>query len=872
MTQNYHSLSMRNLFILIFSTLVSPVFGQLVDNFNDGDFTTGVAWSGSTTEFQVNSSGELQLNAATAGEAYLTAPSSFQFSDTIQWTFRIKEAFSPSSSNLAKIYLITDQTDPTQSLNGYYLRFGESLSSDAIELFCQTGTVSVSVCRGPDGQISSSFDLVVKVLRYPTGEWKIFSASSANSGFSLLATGQEPVVPNGVYFSIDCIYTSGNIRNFYFDDIYAGSFIPDVSPPRCLGISKITAQQLTVAFSEKPSSAIGIQNFALNGTTHPISVQTDSTDENKLMLNFATPFIAGQQYQINLIQISDESGNRMNDTSLAFTFYPLKNADAHDIVFSEIYFEMSSLSPLPASEYVELYNRSDSAISLNQWTLSDGSTDGTLTDIIVNPHDYVLLFPVENAQMFSANQNGFGVTDFPGLNNDTGDSLTLFDNNGVVIDHCVFSDETYHESSKANGGWSLERIDLNFTCEDELNWLASSATGHGTPGRLNSVNGMYSDHTAPYLISAWPEDSTHIILHFSEPIENGATTNVFLLSDDQGVIQSPSSISVNSSIIELAFAQSFSNSISLLRVAGEISDCAGNVFDTTTVIRVSSPQISETGDVLINEILFNSYDEEGDFVELFNASSKVIDLSHWVIQEADFDDASHVKEESLIAEDHKLFFPGEYLVLTRNPELIKKHYVTGLPGNFLVVKKLPELNSDEGMVILNRADGTQIDRIPYSEKMHFELISDPKGVSLERTQIKNGSDTSDWHSAASSVGFATPGLRNSHWLDGNADDNSVQLLTGIFSPDNDGFQDLFSVSYKFEKSDEVMSVYIHDDSGRRIKTIMDNQTISTEGIISWDGICSDGRLIGPGRYLVLVRVFDPEGGNRVFKMGVVVAG
>ena len=50
-------------FIIVFLTLSYSSYGQLFEDFSDGDFTNNPSWEGDTSEFIVNSNLVLQLNA-----------------------------------------------------------------------------------------------------------------------------------------------------------------------------------------------------------------------------------------------------------------------------------------------------------------------------------------------------------------------------------------------------------------------------------------------------------------------------------------------------------------------------------------------------------------------------------------------------------------------------------------------------------------------------------------------------------------------------------------------------------------------------------------------------------------------------------------
>ena len=129
--------------LLIFLPFIG--FAQLADDFSDGDFTNNPAWVGHTTKFQVNN-GMLQSNGSStsADTLVLVTPSSIM--DSVEWRFFMRLDFNPTSStNFVKVYLASDNADLQGSLNGYFIRMGETGSSDTLELFKQTGNTETKI-------------------------------------------------------------------------------------------------------------------------------------------------------------------------------------------------------------------------------------------------------------------------------------------------------------------------------------------------------------------------------------------------------------------------------------------------------------------------------------------------------------------------------------------------------------------------------------------------------------------------------------------------------------------------------------------------------------------------------------------------------
>ena len=86
----------------------------------------------------------------------------------------------------------------------------------------------------------------------------------------------------------------------------------------------------------------------------------------------------------------------------------------------------------------------------------------------------------------------------------------------------------FTDDFKADGGYSLERIDYNNPSETEQNWQASNNETGGTPGRENSVYKSNPDAIPPDLWRAFPVNDTLIGLQFSKHINySPITVNMF---------------------------------------------------------------------------------------------------------------------------------------------------------------------------------------------------------------------------------------------------------------------------------------------------------------------------------------------------------
>lgn len=213
--------------IFISICLANMCLAQVAFDFNDNDLS---AWDGNTSNFIINTSHQLQLNHTTAGTSFIATPFAPTGAD-LEWNVYVRQAFAGSANNYSRIYFLSSRSDLTQPTEGYFLQLGEAGSNDAIELFRQNGSSTVSVCRSANATIASAFAIRVKVKRDSTGLWKVFVDYTGGTEFIEVASGSDLTYRTGQWMGMMCVYTAGNATRFFYDDIYAGPPKADPLPP-----------------------------------------------------------------------------------------------------------------------------------------------------------------------------------------------------------------------------------------------------------------------------------------------------------------------------------------------------------------------------------------------------------------------------------------------------------------------------------------------------------------------------------------------------------------------------------------------------------------------------------------------------------------
>ncbi|MEZ5003009.1 MAG: lamin tail domain-containing protein [Chitinophagales bacterium] len=865
----------------LFTTLLLvslTVLGQYNDDFSDGEITTNPTWSGEVQKFTVTA-GELELkDINSTGEAYLIVTSSASLNAT--WEFYHRYESNPSSSNRAEVYLMSDQSDLSGPLNGYYLRIGEqSGSTDQIKLFRQTGSNSSEILATAPGSALNSSDEVnirIKVTRDDLGNWEILADKEGGNNFISLGTVNDNVYNFSLFSGVKIKYSSTRNEGYYFFDDFmvSGEGITDSIEPTILLLDVLSDTSLLVEFSEALDPISALDNTAYmvnNGINFPSAVELVSADE--VLLTFTERFQNAVSNEITVSGVSDLSGNVMETVTLPFIYFETVAAGFNEVLITEIHPAPKEFTSVPNVEFIEIFNATEKAFQLQNWTLKDASQSG-IVDFpakILVPGAYVVVCNEQFVDLFSGFGEVIGVDGLPTLN-DSGDDLTLRDENGNLIFSITYTSAFYRDNIKDDGGWSLEMIDTSFPCLEATNWRASVDPSGGTPAKENSVIGSLSDVEPIQLIDVEVVDSLHIIAVFNEKIDISSLDNVSV-SIDNGMGEINSFMIVEPQLIRMAIDLPQvleANTIYTLTVS-QLFDCEGNEIGVSDSWEFGLPLSVEVGDLLINEVLFNPYSGQVDFVELYNTSDKLLSTKDLILAEADVFMPDSVTAFQNLSDTRKLIFPNDFIVLTQDPDLVKQAYYVESPNKFLEISSTVNYDDKEGVVVLFRSDLTVLDKLSYSEDWHNPIIDDKNGVSLERISIaKPTQDKNNWNSASTNVGYATPTYLNSSTTE-IVEGDEITISPEVFSPDGDGFEDFAIISYNLSNIEYVANFRIFDAKGREVSHLVKNETLGVEGFYKWDGTNDAGEKVRTGLYIILIDLFDLDGNTKKYKKQIVVA-
>ena len=833
---------MRLLYFICTLLLINVAQGQLNDDFSDGDFTTNPAWSGNTDKFTIDN-GQLRSNSSISNDIfYLSTPNTM--CTDVEWQFTVHMKLNTSSANYTDFILMTDNANPTIANFGYFIRVGNT--KDEIALYRMETGGPILLLDGTDDQTENS-DIAIKVTRDATGLWTIYADYTGSDLYVSEGSVLDTTYTTCSHFAIEVKQSSMSFFNdHYFDDIYVGPIIEDTEKPK-IQLTTAPNDSTIILQADEPVDTFNTV-FSLNngyGTPQKITV-----DGSQITVTYATVF-ANNTYELTISNLSDLTSNLL-DTVVLFDYFVAANPKANEILITEIFADPTPPIGLPDAEYIELYNAGTEALELENCTFSDGGTPATFSKKALPAGAYLIVTKTGNESLFTSYGDVIGLDGFPALNNG-GDNLVLTNSDGLSLDYVNYTDESYQDDIKKQGGYALERIDLVTQCTQVDNWMASTDASGGTPGIANSVLGANPDTDAPTVVAAMITNTNEITLTLTENPVGAAVSDVTNYTLSGGI--NPNNIALNTiaNTIMLAFSDPLEQKTEYTLTISELSDCKGNIrLDIGVNLVISEPAGAQ--DILLNEVLFNPKDDGVDFVEIYNNSEKYITLNELSLR---YVSSSGTVSTRQITVD-QIIYPNAYIALTSDTAKLQSQYPK--TKNLRELERFISISNDGGSIAIFDMLGNTIDSIKFSEDQHFSLLKSVDGVSLERVSFTSSStSTRNWQSASASVGYATPGYQNSQYIDLSPSTSDYSLVSTSVSPDNDGYEDLLTLSYTTQEPETVLNGYVYNLAGKLVHHPFNNETLGSTGVISWDGVTDNGTKAPIGNYILLLESFTLDG-------------
>jgi len=244
--------------------------------------------------------------------------------------------------------------------------------------------------------------------------------------------------------------------------------------------------------------------------------------------------------------------------------------------------------------------------------------------------------------------------------------------------------------------------------------------------------------------------------------------------------------------------------------------------------------------VVINEINYNSADdfETEDWVELYNPTDNIIDLSNWTFKDENDDHLFTIPEDVSLA-------PDQYIVLCENADLFQTFFpeVDNYIGDLGY-----GLDGSGELIRLFDPSGILVDAVDYDDSYPWPEEADGEGPTLEL--IDPTQDNALGVNWSASEGHGSPGVINTSL--------SIQNITivpdgfMVFNNYPNPFNPTTIISYVLP-IDASVTITIHDIMGRKVRTLVNSRQTAGFKTIQWNATNDNRQPVAAGIYIYTVQ-------------------
>ena len=587
-----------------------------------------------------------------------------------------------------------------------------------------------------------------------------------------------------------------------------------------------------------------------------------------------------------------------------------------DVLINEVMADPRGLTKLPATEYVELHNTTDHEIDLEGWAFVYDKTSIPLPDTELPAGGYAVLYKAGREISVADGAAEVAVKRFPANMINAGKPLALKDPSGTVIHSYTYpkakagrsiergEGDKWHLSADPRGGTPGEENSEGAPDKPDKPEKEKSSPGDvlinevmADPRGLTKLPATEyvelhntTDHEINLEGWAFVYDKTSIPLPDTELSAGGYAV----------LYKAGREISVADGAAEVAVKRFPANMVNAGKPLA-LKDPSGTVIHSYTYPKAKAGRSIERGEgdkwhlssdprggtpgeensegapdkpdepdepnrpnepdateqvepreIILNEILFDPQPRGSEYIELYNRSDRTLSTHGLAIALRKSD--GHLGTRHSLTSLATTLAPGDYLVLTSDPNGVTSLIRT--PALDVIRRfKLPALNNQGATIVLLRtADSTVVDEVTYSAKWHSSAVKIRRGVALERISPDGSSqEAANWTSASSETGYGTPGYKNSQ----SGTSSQIEEGATISEPEYNASTRDYLIRYRMDKPDYRCQMAVYSSNGQKVAVIANNQLLTPEGEIRWDGAG-----LTPGVYVFYVELYHPDGSSQ----------
>ena len=486
------------------------------------------------------------------------------------------------------------------------------------------------------------------------------------------------------------------------------------------------------------------------------------------------------------------------------------------VILNEVLFDPDSVN----QEWVEIYCRKMVDNNVDNLLVKDaaGGTISFQCNLLADQYFAICEenIALQNYYSLIDTLNIFKAESWTSLNN-TEESLYLTDSYGTILDSLIYN------GSNCLDNHSIERV--NPYSDGSISWKISIAELGATPTKANSVMPLPGDLEITFsnLISSEcslfhelfiqnigfnPISQFELSLY---SVKGGENYEIFILSEEFS-LEDSLHIILETDIPEIGYTTYH------YELTTENDDDLANNDCYSFYNKNSYP-------VVINEIMYNPLSEDPEWIEIkFNTTISNAEYFYCVV---DGDSIVFTQE-------------FEYTIITNSEKNVEELSVNyNLAENQVLYGSFSLSNSGEILTICNEL-GNMIEWIDYDPDWNEER----KGISIERINPNLFGDTMNW---GPSVETSTPGKQNSLFVEILPSKTDITINPNPFSPYR---SESTIITIELPETISTITIRIFDLKGREIRKLVNQDLMSHEGSIIWNGKDDNQNCLPIGVYIL----------------------
>jgi hypothetical protein len=501
-----------------------------------------------------------------------------------------------------------------------------------------------------------------------------------------------------------------------------------------------------------------------------------------------------------------------------------------DVVINEVLYDPAGSDT--GNEWIEIYNASSEAVNLQGWQLQKAGTSfGTVymfDGLQLNAGEYVLIgesnVPDADITTELAFQNGGSATDGIRLVSSDGQytDTVLYDtpNTNQLPDDITNPGASF--APDVNSGHSLARmhdgLDTNLAADDFFD------CDNPTPGEANFYPVDLALGALEIAVDGSEFQLSTVIYNLStQPVDNSAATlDLWHASTLLFTLLLPAIPPQDSIVFTHTWPVTSSGYFQFSALVNYQYD---SILDNNSAM--SSILLGEA-QLRINEIYCRPLNDEGEWLELLNCGQCGYCVDNFTIRDAS---GGNITLCGTLG-------PGEYMVIVQDSIGFSQHFSPPESAKVYQAESWTQLNNTQEVLSLQDAWDTVFEVVEYDAS---DLTD---GLSLERINPFLAPQPDNWTPC---IPQPTPGEENSVYVAVMPVGVSFSAQPNPFSPSR-GEHTMLQISLPEQLS--RVTVRIYDLKGRVRRKIVNQQVLSAETELLWDGKDDAGKRLTCGVYVM----------------------